>query len=305
MNRSENGLNTLSVIIPVNLSRGLSNNLIEWISQELPVSFEIIIVLDTNDQEFFNTTSQFIQGLSTSNLNFIQSRLASPGLTRNLGLEIAKGDWVTFWDDDDLPNLSEVFRLVEQASLLSLDFAVGNFEIRSVNDPNMVRTVPTTSNWQKDIAYFPGLWRFIFKSSTLTDIKFGNRHLGEDQDFLLDYNWMRKKGKRFEVQTYSYFQGNSNQITAQPPNLIALHNLAFSTFIRIFNRDYDPVVVSIFFWRQYLTLFKNSIKQGNLSWVFPPKFRLRFCMTTRIPSIVNGLLEMLYRKLLDYRSRFP
>jgi glycosyltransferase involved in cell wall biosynthesis len=299
MRSTEHQQTKISAIVPINIERGLSPNFLKWFPKGLPSEFELIIILDTKSAKLYSQTKNSILEMNASKTKILHSTNSVPGLTRNLGLEIAEGEWITFWDDDDLPDLTGVAQLLDLASINSLDFALGNFDIELIDEPGRIISVPYSNNWEKDIAYFPGIWRFIFRKSSLLGLKFGGRNLGEDQEFLMDYEFFKKRGQRFEINTYTYFRGNSNQITGQTPNLMSLQSLAFATLERAPSRFREQVVISIFFWRQYLTLVKNCVKQKEFGTLIPPDHISRRYIISKSPALIMGFIEVLYRKLLE------
>jgi glycosyltransferase involved in cell wall biosynthesis len=103
----------ISVIIPVyNAERYLAEAIESVMSQTLPPD-EIIIVDDGSTDESHQVAKRFAKPV----LYYYQSQ-AGPGAARNLGVALAKGDWLTFLDADDLwlPD-----KLARQMDLLKLD----------------------------------------------------------------------------------------------------------------------------------------------------------------------------------------
>lgn len=91
----------LSIIISTHLRPKLLLNAIDSIKQQDGFDYEIIVCSDEADDE---TKKILINNLRQVDSFFICPNLNGPADTRNLGLEVAKGKWVCFLDDDDTFN---------------------------------------------------------------------------------------------------------------------------------------------------------------------------------------------------------
>jgi hypothetical protein len=65
----------------------------------------------------------------------------------------------------------------------------------------------------KRVGLNPGIWRFIFKRSSIEKLNFLAISMAEDQDFLLDYNLTVRLGLYSPKITYSYYMGAQGQLT--------------------------------------------------------------------------------------------
>jgi teichuronic acid biosynthesis glycosyltransferase TuaG len=106
-------LHTVSVIIPTyNRKNDLINAIESVIKQDHPI-LEIIICDDFSN----DGTSALIKSLNHKNIIYIKSKFNSgrPAIPRNLGLNIAQGDWVAFLDSDDIWSPNKISRQLEYA----------------------------------------------------------------------------------------------------------------------------------------------------------------------------------------------
>lgn len=71
--------------------------------QEFPIGdFEIIIILNGCNDPYKTRIDNYIsQNLKDYNVVFIQTDVPGVSNARNIGLDVAKGDYITFIDDDD------------------------------------------------------------------------------------------------------------------------------------------------------------------------------------------------------------
>jgi len=104
----------ISVIIPVyNAEKYIDNLLHSLMNQDFPKNnFEIIIV---NDGSTDNTCSQLLRWkMEVHNFNIISIPNSGPGIARNKGVEIAKGEIIAFTDADCIPPLDWLKRIYEE-----------------------------------------------------------------------------------------------------------------------------------------------------------------------------------------------
>jgi tetratricopeptide (TPR) repeat protein len=95
----EKGLPLFSVIIPTHRRANLLERALASISQQtLNNHHEIIVISDCQDAE---TEEVCRQWLKSSDTYVRRSGVAGPSLSRNLGIQMARGEVVLFLDDDD------------------------------------------------------------------------------------------------------------------------------------------------------------------------------------------------------------
>ena len=112
----------------------------------------------------------------------------------------------------------------------------------------------------KKIGLNPGIWRFIFKRSSIGDLKFLNISMAEDQAFLLDYDFTARSGVYSKLITYSYFKGDQNQLTNTKSAIFDLQKSINYINVSRKNRGRDIYLETIFL-RQIMTgLIHGSTK---------------------------------------------
>lgn len=229
----------LSIVTPVALMAGRLQNLYSWISSigDLPV--EVILIHDKKDEKTGVELREIVNSLDNSKIAIIEGMYGAPGLARNAGLLIAAGEWVCFWDSDDLPQVEDFYVMVEAALASDSECAVGGFT--AVHDVTGERKSHLlTSNYLDEIAINPGIWRFAFKRSALENLDFSSLLMAEDQLFLAKFGIPTRKIEIFSKSVYQYFVGENFHLTR---NKIALQDLptavsySFSLIGRLGNGD--------------------------------------------------------------------
>jgi len=166
----------LSVIVPITGPPSRINNLLSWLSEVNKFNGEVILVHDISDSDTVKLLAKTQSKIGNSfNLKIIEGKFGSPGAARNAGKRIAESTWVAFWDCDDIPNVKNVDQLLESSAGDELDFLCGSFDVVDVSSQKSVTQHinsgnPTTD--LKQIALNPGIWRFIFKRTSIESVFF-------------------------------------------------------------------------------------------------------------------------------------
>src|SRR4051794_41025426 len=101
----------VSVIIPVKNRASLLPETLDNILNQSLKPYEIIIINDHSEDDL-----REVQNRYKNDVTFIDSKGTGPGAARNTGYEISTGDYIQFFDSDDLVTID---KLEEQARLLS------------------------------------------------------------------------------------------------------------------------------------------------------------------------------------------
>lgn len=285
-------ISTLSVIVPVTKMAGRLLNLSKWL-QELElllttsdISCEIILIHDIQDENTSGELKLLVSKFSEINIIFKEGFYGSPGLARNAGIEIASGEWFTFWDSDDIPQIESVLKSIRDNIKFDMDCLVGNYSI--VNELTGIKTSNQhIDNFTIQITKLPGIWRFVFNRRTIGKLRFENLRIAEDQLFLMKYFKKSTKYIRSDEVFYEYFIGNFHHQTSNQSarnDLYHAINYSFKYISNIPSIDVDLATALIM--QQFLSglkyaqlIFKLKIICLFLSKV-PTNWRLipKFCL---------------------------
>ena len=85
--------------------------------------FEVILVLNGCNEPYYSQIKEYIDNnLVDYNVNFIQTDQGGVSNARNIALDAAKGEYVTFIDDDDYISpkyLEELYKAVRRTGRMS------------------------------------------------------------------------------------------------------------------------------------------------------------------------------------------
>ena len=209
----------LSVVVPITGSPSRIINLLRWLPNFSALNGEVILVHDVFDDQTTEILVKNVEELKkTMNITLIEGKFGSPGAARNAGKKVAQSTWVTFWDCDDMPNLQNIKKELDESSNQELDFICGGFEVI-----DLLAQLPITQHLNSgnvsldkiDVGLNPGIWRFLFKKNSIKDISFLEISMAEDQDFLLDYNLSMRHGFFSRRIFYHYYIGDNGQLTRE------------------------------------------------------------------------------------------
>ena len=244
----------LSVVVPVSKMSGRLGNMTYWLRKADRFDIEVIIVHDFRDQETQDEISAIISNLKPRKVFVVNGVYGSPGLARNEGLKRSSGKWVAFWDSDDLPNLEKTFQVLNEESDSQQDCIVFNF--CAVNEITGSRKLcEFTNDPLLDLALTPGIWRFLFKKSSLNGLEFSNLRIGEDQLFLGMYNLETREIMYTHNANYEYFYGGNGHQTKNKKARTDISRLAASTSALIHGST-NPRFLELQFARQVLSGLK-------------------------------------------------
>lgn len=188
----------ISVIIPTYRPQAyIWECLLSLATQTLPKNlYEIIIVLNGCNEPFHSQIQQYIiDYLPAHQVQLIQTDTGGVSNARNLGLDAAKGDYITFIDDDDYISpqyLEELYKFAsEETIVLAYPYAFNDgkpnaqltysltkaYEICTIEKRNTVNSVARK--------YFSGPCMKLIPMSYIQDRRFDIRFKnGEDSLFM-------------------------------------------------------------------------------------------------------------------------
>ena len=287
----------LSVITPVTLMAGRLQNLSAWLKEINSKPIEVFLIHDWNDAKTSQELNTLVKKLGNLNVNLIEGSYGSPGAARNAGLQLIHGEWFCFWDSDDLPQISEVMKLLESSIDLNVDCLATNY--LSINESSGAKKLHFLStNHTFEIAVDPGIWRHYFRKTSFPSTKFSNLRMAEDQLYLTENLTNKKKLEVRPNFTYHYIEGGKFSLTGNTEALNDLAKACKQTLEVMQTGNYINLeFAGIMFSRQ---LF-SSVKYGDLKCKTQAIYCL-FIALLRSPyrikkCILLGLKKLIYREL--------
>jgi len=234
-----------------------------WIKKSLNFNLEILIVHDIQDSNTGIELDEFVKTVNNHKIKLIEKAVGSPGLARNLGLKIATGQWITFWDCDDLPHVEDVMKSIAENP--NCEVIVGRYKIQD-KFSGLETFLPMSRLSYRGIGENPGIWRMVFRKNILEGIRFNSIRMAEDQVFISQLNLKNRQVAFTERFLYTYFIGRKAQLTNSGINindlLVAFDQLLISH--RKFENNKKNSLSRMMAARILLTLVKNFQLTGIL-----------------------------------------
>lgn len=249
----------LSIVVPIwNMENNL-RNLFEWIPRLENSKSEVILVCNGCTDGTITQIQEFVAKYNLSNVELYEILQLGPGHARNFGLSKAKGEYVVFWDSDDVGDVGNLLGLLK--GIDETDLVVGGFSIVRTNAYK--QDCINTSNFEDNrmrLACNPGVWRCIFRTSFVRESSFGASMMGEDQVFLAR---VLSRGPAIDFSNthlYDYYTQNPTQLTSNSKNL---HGLITSVLEIAKVLSASPLENSDLLLILFLRLCLTGIKKGT------------------------------------------
>lgn len=207
----------ISIIVPIyNSETYLRRCLISLINQKYN-NLEIILVNDGSTDNSLSICKEYEK--KDSRIKLINQLNKGVAHTRNIGLDVATGDYITFVDSDDFIDKNMYSELIENID--SCDIAVCRYVILK-NDSRIY----TNYKYNNDIIekediiplFLQGdvltahLWNKLYKKELFNNIRFKNYNMLEDLDVM--YRILDKCEKvKYLKKDYYYYNYNENSLS--------------------------------------------------------------------------------------------
>jgi glycosyltransferase involved in cell wall biosynthesis len=251
----------LSAIVPVHKMAGRLEKLILWLSDPIVKKIEVIIVHDKGDQSTEEELKIAIAQSPNRSIKFQTGIWSSPGYARNAGLELATGKFIAFWDSDDIPDVANILACLQEIQS-DIDLVIGQYKIIDSQSLNSVEEI-TNHLTLIDVAFNPGIWRFIFKRSIIGDNLFEKEKMGEDQEFISNCLVLNPRIAYSNSIFYNYFTNNPNQLTNNKASISNLKTLIIRSISSVDSKSMEyELPIRIMQTRQIITYTKQHVASG-------------------------------------------
>ena len=202
----------VSIIIPCyNGEKYIKRCLDSILSQDYE-DFEIILINDGST----DSSDKIIKSYHDERLRYFKNDNQGIGKTRNFGISMAKGEFVTFLDIDDYLNNKAISKMVECAYKDNLDLVISDYYVKSnktceykIKDFK-VTSVKENPEIILDVNLAP--WGKLYKKELIKDIKFEEDLKYEDAPFVIKSLLEAKKIGKLNYPTV-YYVINENSET--------------------------------------------------------------------------------------------
>ena len=202
----------ISVIVPVYKVEQYLHRCIDSILSQSFSDFELILVDDGSPDNCGKICDEY--AAKDSRVRVFHKPNGGVSSARNLGLDNARGEWVTFIDSDDYVKIDYLLELLHNCTINHADFiAINNFIIKETDenlvilDDSMLDKLFSVYSFQKVCSPWGKLYRMdIIK---LNNLRFNPAvHLGEDIIFVFTY--LLNLNRVILLRSDNYYYSNTN-----------------------------------------------------------------------------------------------
>lgn len=182
-----------SIIIPVHNARERIDTIINRLKAQTFKDFEAIFVCDACDDGSFEHIAQ-----TYPEAKVIETSYGNDGMARSTGLDVAKGEWVMFIDDDDDWNSDSVLENIVNTMSRNpnVDIIVCSFNWHGIGYTPAIRENGTL---------WANVWSKIWRREAIGDTRFPNVYPDSDLYFT---QAMVDKDLRIGVWDYCFYEYN-------------------------------------------------------------------------------------------------
>ena len=242
----------ISVIIAAYNSEEFVVETIESILNQTIDDFEIIAVNDGST----DNTLQILNGYAEKYENFlvIDKENGGPASARNLGIDIARGDYIFFFDADDILEFDALEELYNTAVKRKADLVIAKFDVFNKYKTIPIKTVDDLVTKKYIDKYEPLiLWNYtlsskLFKREIIKkyNLKLKNITYSEDGEFMLRFVYHSDRIAGLDKVIFHYRKltfGEYGSITSyidykKINDFITAHNLILKSAEKSVLRDY-------------------------------------------------------------------
>lgn len=187
----------VSIIIPVYKANDTIVDCLDSVIAQSLDDLEVLLVDDHGKDGSIDTAQKHLAFYNGPiRFRFLETEsYGSPGVTRNLGIQAASGEYIAFLDSDDTLDPTFCKKLYSAANAANADLAYGHIFIDRSDGRSAIRRNPLiTSNTfegsakQRYLRQFTSFFTtYLYKKNLLLDngILFPNTHSAEDSSFLI------------------------------------------------------------------------------------------------------------------------
>jgi cellulose synthase/poly-beta-1,6-N-acetylglucosamine synthase-like glycosyltransferase len=236
---------------------GQLQNLESWLLEASRLAINVCLVHDVRDEATSKELKVLVSRLNLPTIRLFENVFGNQGAARNFGLSNTETKWVAFWDSDDLGAPQTILKALEE-DLGGLNLIIGQYRFLSAQ--KKIKYVSADYRLL-DLPKNLGIWRMVFKRELLSEARFPDLQMAEDQVFFARVLSHTPAIKFVDDVFYTYVQGGVGQITRNR-NAILQIPLAIKQLQSILFSIGSPIkilVIAQMILRLRVSYFKRTI----------------------------------------------
>ena len=118
----------VTIIIPYHKKKKFFSSTIKSIKDQIFKNYELIVIYDDKDLKELTFVKNQLKKIKNKKL-IINKKIIGPGLSRNIGIKLAKGKYVSFCDADDIWKNNKLSYQINFMIKNNLKFSHSNYDI--------------------------------------------------------------------------------------------------------------------------------------------------------------------------------
>lgn len=305
----------ISVIVPIYNSERLLRRCINSILTQTLTDFELLLIDDGSNDSSGAICDEY--SAKDSRVHVFHKPNGGVSSARNLGLDNAHGEWISFVDSDDWVSESYLSNLFENSEGVDLVF---NYATRHENGnvckekypPQLINSQELNISLRhNELNWHTSPWSKLFKKELIDEhgLRFPmGMHIGEDAVFLFSYIFNCSTIRFICTCDYQYLIDSSESLTKRL-NSFASEHYGYIKIKEVSDRlrkycDSDPVLTLKVDWLQgsYLRRSLNALYHDNISRSKRIKFLKQLDFQPYLTGITeNSIQGKIYQWLLRHR----
>ena len=284
----------VTAVIPISEPSSELGLLKAWV-KDLDARMFLILIVDKSKRDSVEFVKSFKE--NDRSIRVIEIEPLDPGSAREIGRKHCNTEYIAFWDCDDLPHVDQIILEVSRIKS-STDVLVGNFEkydIRTEEVHTKSRRAPTFFS----VLYTPGIWRMVFKTSSISEIHFPPLRMAEDHVFLAQIFVSELKIECTRSILYRYTIGRTHQLSRNQSALFEIPLALDKLKLMLLEGSLSWRSRRNLYFVYFNLMFSHTKRQGNLSNVIYSFRDLKVRGVGEIALVFNAVLCVLLMKVAN------
>lgn len=256
--------NLVSIVIPVYNSEKYIAKCLDSIINQTYKDIEIIAIDDGSSDSSLNILREYEEKFDF--IKVFSQKNSGIAKTRNKGIDLSKGDYLMFIDNDDYIDSYYVEIFVNTIQKRRADIVIGGYKRVNTNNKVLFHNKPKNNNWSKYTIIAP--WSKIYKKEVITKVgaSFLDYGIGEDVYFNLKLFSSNLNIVTIDYEGYNWFYNDKSVSNTKHKGLKKEIDLTILLdkiipFNSIKNKEYE--LYNYFVYRLCLYYLLESGKYSN------------------------------------------
>lgn len=292
----------ISIIVPIYNSENYLNRCVDSILSQTYTDFELLLIDDGSTDGSGTICDEYAE--KDSRITVFHKPNGGVSLARNIGLDNARGEWITFCDADDYVSPSYLENLIAAVDNPEIDLVFNyaivhcNGKVEKEDYPEKEISISEISDLflHNDLIWHTSTWSKLFRRSIIENYNIRyieDVHIGEDALFLFTYLLKCRRIKVICTCDYNYVIRTTDSLTHRV-NSFREESKGLDLILEIVNRlkavcNLTPELQSKFDWLtgSYKRRALNAAYHDQLS----RKERLDFLTSTDFHDYISAVEE--------------